>query len=72
MKLDETHRAELRGLRDELLNPAIEHRRILEIIQVFAILRPGLVQQVVIDHYEYKQNRKRLLGRLPLETTAAA
>ena len=72
MKLDEAPRAEVLKMRDELLNPAIEHSRILEIIQVFAILRPGLVQQVVIDHYEYKQNRKRLLRRLPLETTPSA
>ena len=72
MKLDDATRADVLKMREELLNPAIKHQRIVELIKVFAVLRPGLVQQVVIDHDEYRRNRKRLLQALPMESTAAA
>ncbi len=72
MKREEATRAQVRAMQDELLNPAIEHSRIIEIIRVFAGLRPGLIERVVLDHEEYRQNRKQLLRVLRMETTAAA
>ena len=72
MKLDEATRAELRRLRDELLNPAIEDSRVVEIIRVFAAYDMGVFQRAIADSREYRRNRKRLLGRVPLETTTAA
>ncbi len=72
MKLDEATRADVLKMRDELKQPDISDSRVVEIIRVFAALRPGLIQQVAADHAEYRRNRKRLLRVLPLETTAAA
>ena len=72
MKLDELTLAQVRAMQEELVNPAIEHRRIVEIIRIIAMLRPGLIERVILDHYEYRRNRKRLLGLLPMQTTLAA
>ncbi len=72
MKLDEATRADVLKMRDELKQPDISDSRVVEIIRVMSALRPGLIQQVAADHAEYRQNRKRLLCRLPLETTPSA
>ncbi len=72
MKLDEATRADVLKMRDELRQPDISDQRVVEIIRVFAALRPGLIQQVAADHAEYRQNRKRLLKVLPMQTTGAA
>ena len=72
MKLDDTQRAEVLKMRDELRQPDISDSRVVEVIRVFAAMRPGLIQQVAADHAEYRRNRKRLLQVLPLGTTMAA
>ena len=72
MKLDEATRRQVECLRDELLNPVIPYRRVVEILSVLAALRPGLVEQIAEDYMEYKRNRKRLLRALPLDSTTAA
>ncbi len=60
------------GVRLCQLNPAIDVRRVAEIIRVLVALQPGIVRQVVVDHHEYKQHRKRLLGVIPMVTIPAA
>ena len=72
MKLDDATLVQVRALRDELLNPAIEQQRMAEIIRIIAMLRPGLIERVILDHDEYRRNRKRLLQVLPMQTTPAA